>query len=1030
MIRLSEKVFLLLCLGAATILGTTGFAQAQPSEGNQFLDGIGETALVARYVLAGNTEDWSRNNRHATVLGGAETYVDDARFGRVLSLDGAGGGYLALPGDALMELDTISVAGWVFYRSEAAWQRFFDFGQGTTANFFCTPLGGQSDGGCRARITTTGWNGERGPTSPRLALHRWVHLAVVLDADNETLTIYADGKQVGRAENIQWTLEDVLSQEDKSKNHLFVGKSQYAADGTANVMLHDIRIYSTALTETQVGAIHGNALSNDETAVSNMPAPSESERSGNEDLTSPMIYGSPLVVVADVDVETFVGRLPRLPLLVPAKFKDGDGGSDVRVIWPAPRDNAQVLEATTYTIVGSVPGTDLRPKAVVRVVTLPDRSSEAPVRLLEPFSLGEVTLNRDEQGRVTPLMRNRDKFVHALAATNPDSFLFMFRDAFGQQQPEGARPLGGWDSQATRLRGHASGHYLSAIAQAYASCTGDESLRAAFKQKMDYMVETLHDLAEKSGRPREEGGECTADPAAVPPGPGRNRYTSDLSREGIRTDYWHWGQGFISAYPPDQFIMLEQGATYGGGNDQIWAPYYTLHKILAGLLDCYEIGGNEQGLEVARGMGLWGYERLRRVPAPIRIGMWNRYIAGEFGGMNEVLARLYRLTEDTRFLECAQLFDNVDFFFGNADRAHGLACNVDTIRGKHANQHIPQITGALEIYRCNHELRYYDIADNFWHLCTGSYMYAIGGVAGAGRPDNAECFTAEPDSLFRNGFSKAGQNETCATYNLLKLSRQLFMYGPHAEYMDYYERGFYNHILASVAEDDAGNTYHVPLNAGARKQFGNAEMDSFTCCNGTALESNTKLQDSIYFQSADHRQLYVNLFVPSTLNWRARGLMITQATSFPYSDRTQLTIGGSGQFTLMVRVPDWATQGVHVSLNGTSLPIEATPGEYLTLDRTWTSGDTVELRLPMSFRLSRVMDQPNIASIFYGPVLLAVEESRPLSEWRKVQLDPRDVGRSIEGDTSSLHFRLEGLQLKPFFEMYGRYSVYLDVTTQ
>jgi DUF1680 family protein len=649
------------------------------------------------------------------------------------------------------------------------------------------------------------------------------------------------------------------------------------------------------------------------------------------------------------------------------------------------------------------------------------------VRSLEAFPLGKVTLIKDEQGRDTPFVKNRDKFLQALAATNADSFLYTFRNAFGQEQPQGTRPLGGWDSQTTRLRGHASGHYLSAIAQASACCTHDEQLRANFKQKMDYLIETLHDLSQKSGRPAEEGGEFNADPVSVPPGPGRDGYTSDLSEDGIRTDYWNWGKGFISAYPPDQFIMLEQGATYGGRNNQIWAPYYTLHKILAGLLDCYEVGGNEKALEVANDMGLWVYERLRHVPTQTRIHMWNRYIAGEFGGMNEVLARLYRLTDDERFLACAQLFDNIDFFFGDADRTHGLACNVDTIRGKHANQHIPQITGAIETYRSNQDPRYYRLADNFWHICTGSYMYAIGGVAGASTPDNAECFTAEPDSLYKNGFSPGGQNETCATYNLLKLSRQLFMYAPNAEYMDYYEQALYNHILASVAEDNPGNTYHVPLNPGSRKQFGNAGMRGFTCCNGTALESNTKLQDSIYFKSTDNHRLFVNLFVPSTLNWVDRGVVVTQATSFPYSDRTRLTLDGAGQFAILLRIPHWAADGASVSINGTRLPIAVTPGEYLTLDRAWESGDTVELQLPMDFRLHRTMDQPNIASIFYGPVLLAVEEPGSLSEWRKVKLNTDDIAQSIKGDPSQLRFQLDDLKLKPFFETYGRYSVYLDI---
>ena len=293
------------------------------------------------------------------------------------------------------------------------------------------------------------------------------------------------------------------------------------------------------------------------------------------------------------------------------------------------------------------------------------------------------------------------------------------------------------------------------------------------------------------------------------------------------------------------------------------------------------MGGNRKALEIAQGMGAWAYARLRALPAETRISMWSRYIAGEYGGMNEVMARLSRLTGDRQFLECAKLFDNVNVFFGNASHDHGLAANVDTIRGKHANQHIPQITGALETFRDTRELPYYQIADNFWDIATNGYMYSIGGVAGARNPNNAECFTAEPDSLWENGFASGGQNETCCTYNLLKLDRQLFMYDQTAKYMDHYELGLYNHILASVAEDDAGNTYHVPLNPGAQKRFGNADMSGFTCCNGTALESHTKLQDSIYFRSADDKTLYVNLFVPSTLDWAERKVVVQAAHRLP-----------------------------------------------------------------------------------------------------------------------------------------------------
>jgi DUF1680 family protein len=440
------------------------------------------------------------------------------------------------------------------------------------------------------------------------------------------------------------------------------------------------------------------------------------------------------------------------------------------------------------------------------------------------------------------------------------------------------------------------------------------------------------------------------------------------------------------------------------------------------------VGGNQKALEIAKNMGAWVYARLKILPGQTRISMWNRYIAGEYGGMNEVLARLYRLTQDKQYLECAKLFDNIDFFFGNADREHGLAMNVDTIRGKHANMHIPQITGALETFRDTQDFTYYRIADNFWNIVTHSYMYSIGGVAGAKNPNNAECFTAEPDTLFENGFASGGQNETCCTYNLLKLDRQLFMFDQTAKYMDHYEQGLYNHILASVAESDPGNTYHVPLNPGAQKQFGNANMSGFSCCNGTALESSTKLQDSIYFRGADNKTLYINLFVPSTLNWTERNLIVKQRTDFPYADASQIVLKGGGQFDIKIRVPNWATRGFFVKINGREQPVKAVPGSYLTLQRTWRDNDTIDLRMPFHFYLDQVMDQPNIASIFYGPVLLAAEESGPRTDWRSVTLDAGDIGKSITGDPATLRFSVSGAAFKPFYETYGRHSVYVYVT--
>jgi len=748
--------------------------------------------------------------------------------------------------------------------------------------------------------------------------------------------------------------------------------------------------------------------------------------------TTPQLYNQFLTGVQDITVGTTVGNLPRLPRFVQGVYRNDIEGKDVkvewpdvRVIWPSPMDNSQALTPGTYTVTGKVAGTNIEPKATVTVRSGAEPAT--PERTLEPFGLDEVTLNNDIYGRRTKFIENRDKFLTGLAATNPDNFLYMFRNAFGQKQPEGAEPMGVWDSQETKLRGHATGHYLSALAQAYAGTGHDAELQANFSGKMEYMVNTLYELSQLSGQPRTSGGEYVSDPTKVPPAAGKAGLDSDLSVEGIRTDYQNWGSGFISAYPPDQFIMLEKGATYGGSNAQVWAPYYTLHKIMAGLMDVYELSGNAKALEIVKGMGDWVYARLSRLPKETLISMWNRYIAGEYGGMNEALARLSRITGESRYMETARLFDNIRLFYGDADHAHGLAKNVDMFRGLHANQHIPQIIGAIEIYRDTEAPEYYRIADNFWHITTGDYMYSIGGVAGARNPNNAECFTAQPSTLYENGFAAGGQNESCATYNMLKLTASLFLFRQDGELMDYYERGLYNHILASVAEHTPANTYHVPLRPGSVKRFDNPDMKGFTCCNGTGLESSTKLQNSIYFRSADNRALYVNLYVPSTLTWTGRKITVTQATAYPKEDRTLLTIRGKGRFDLNIRVPHWATKGFFVKINGRDEKVDAVPGTYLTLSRKWKKGDTVELRMPFSFRLEPVMDQQNIASLFWGPVLLAAQEPGPRTEWRKVILDAADISKTITGDPSKLEFTIDGVVFKPFFDTYGRHSVYLDV---
>ena len=1009
-----------LLLFTSVLIG--GISTAKAQGGDQILDGIGETDMVARYVLDGNVRDWSRNNLHANVPGSEATFVNDERFGKVLSLSGKKDNYLRLPAEVIADLESLSISGWISLRSDKPGQHLFDFGQNSNQRVFTATRGIAEQSNLQTAMTTP--TDKSNPiTSPALPINKWTHLIIVIDAPSKTMTTYINGKHAGEAKAIP-SLAEIFKTPSTNTNQLYIGKSLPSNDVYLDALLHDLRIYRVPLTRVQVAGIYNNSW-----GVANEV--SVNTRESKDDLpqfpvTQAQLYNTYLTKVSDIEVETEVGHLPRLPAFVEGVYKDAIAGPKVRVLWPSPIDNSAVVTAGRYTITGRVPGTDLRPQATV--IIKGHHPAETPHSTLIPFDLNQVSLQRDTHNEATKFIENRDKFIHTLAQTDPNSFLYMFRNAFGQPQPTGAKPLGVWDSQDTKLRGHATGHYLTTIAQAYASTGYDKTLQANFAQKMEYMVNTLYTLSHLSGKPIEQGGKYVSDPTAVPPGEGKAHYDSDLSENGIRTDYWNWGVGFISAYPPDQFIMLENGATYGGQNNQVWAPYYTLHKILAGLIDIYEVSGNQKALDIAIGMSDWVHARLNQLPEEKLIKIWNTYIAGEFGGMNETMAHMYRITKQPKYLDAAKLFDNIDMFFGNADRTHGLAKNVDTFRGLHANQHIPQVVGSIAMYHASDMPEYYKVADNFWYKAVQDYMYSIGGVAGARNPANAECFTSQPATLYENGFSTGGQNETCATYNMLKLTSNLFLFDQRAELMDYYERALYNHILASVAEDSPANTYHVPLLPGSIKQFGNPNMTGFTCCNGTAIESSTKLQSNIYLKSKDNKALFVNLYIPSTLKWEERQITVEQTTRFPKEDHTKLTINGNGQFDLHVRVPHWATNGFIVTINGTEQQVDSTPGSYLKISRNWKDGDVVELKMPFQFHLDPVMDQQNIASLFYGPILLAAQETEARKEWRKVTLDASDISKSIHGDPHKLQFTIDGVMFKPFYDTYGRHSVYLDIT--
>ncbi|MEO7910040.1 MAG: LamG-like jellyroll fold domain-containing protein [Roseiflexaceae bacterium] len=475
-----------LLLTVSSVLLTFAHSAPDPQQGgDQFLDGIGETGLVARYVLNGTPEDSSRNQFHATLRGTGVTFVEDPQPRRVLLLTGDGS-HLQLPAQVLANEDTISVTTWLFLPTGASGP-LFDFGRDGSNRLFSTA----SPAGVVASLVVDG-KVTAAASAKSVPENQWVHVAVVLDPASRAMTTYLDGEKIAQAAGVPQIV---------TPNRLFIGRSQDDAAPTLHARLRDFRVYRIALTDQQVATIRTNGLPGRQNTRGRGTPPPEISTA---DIPRESPLASQLASVPDVAVQTVVGTLPRLPYTVPAVYRDNGRGPEVRVLWPSPTDNSEVARPGTYTVTGKIPGTPFAPKATV-IVKVPVGTMTPPSRLVEAFALSDVLLERDSKGRDTPFIKNRDKFIRGLAASNPDNFLYNFRDAFGQPQPAGAQQLEGWDNQTTRLRGHASGHYLSAIAQAYASTTYDDALRANFFGKMNYLIDTLYDLSQKSGKPAQPG---------------------------------------------------------------------------------------------------------------------------------------------------------------------------------------------------------------------------------------------------------------------------------------------------------------------------------------------------------------------------------------------------------------------------------------------------------------------------------------------------------------------------------------------
>jgi len=577
-----------------------------------------------------------------------------------------------------------------------------------------------------------------------------------------------------------------------------------------------------------------------------------------------------------------------------------------------------------------------------------------------------------------------------LASYDPDKLLYPYRALAKLPQKEGIESgYDGWDSGF--LRGHITGHYLSAASR-MAAATGS----IVFRDRVNYLVGEL--------------AKCQS--------------TLNLD-------------GYLAAFSTAAFDQLEgkPGADAGG----IVVPYYTIQKIMSGLLDAHAYVGNKQALDVATRMADYFEKRLAALNAAQIDRMFrtdgSRNPQNEFGAMGEVLTELYKIDKNPRHLEAARMFHRA-WFVGP------LAEGEDRLGGLHANTHIAPAVGLANCANVDGNPEELKASENFWRLVVHRHSFANGG------------------NSFNEWFDKPGVEvgpsiddqkvlppttaETCNTHNMLKLTARLFERNRRAELADYYERALYNHVLASVAPDTGAMTYFTPFHGHFRTY-----LNGSFCCTGTGLENTARYNEGIYFHKDD--SLWVNLYIPSELSWREAGMVLRQQGDITRGDPVRLTVvkPGAHAVTLNLRIPAWVAKRVTVRINEKPHSVDAKPASYVSLRRQWKAGDVIDLTLPAGLRLEQARDASSMVAIFHGPVLLAGElgkDNMPASDvgdkdaYLKIAAapvpdivspsgNPADWLAPLPGDPSAFKIKdagpANGIVVRPLFDLHHqRYSVY------
>lgn len=486
----------------------------------------------------------------------------------------------------------------------------------------------------------------------------------------------------------------------------------------------------------------------------------------------------------------------------------------------------------------------------------------------------------------------------------------------------------------TGLDGHIGGHYLTSLALAYASTGNEEAMR-----RLNYMLDEL-ERAQKAHGNGYLGGV-----------PGSKGLWAEIRNGDIEAD-----------------LFALNGK---------WVPWYNIHKIFAGLRDAYWYTGSDQAKRMLIELSSWTLD----LTEDLSHEQIQTMLRTEHGGMNEIFADVAELTGDERYLKLAEAFSHEEIL-------NPLLENEDHLNGLHANTQIPKVIGYQRVAEVGGDQNWSEAAQYFWNNVVFERSVSIGGNSVREHFHPPEDF--EPMVTEREG------PETCNTYNMLKLSKLLYGQSADTAYVDYYERALYNHILSSQHPDHGGLVYFTSMRPGHYRMYSQPE-EAMWCCVGSGIENHFKYGELIYGHRND--ELFVNLFIPSRLNWAGRGITLVQNTDFPDSDVTRFTIEqGGGDFSLKLRYPIWVKPGLlQVSVNGKQQEIEAAPGGYVTIERSWQQGDEVTLRLPMHSRLEQLPDQTEYYAVLHGPIVLAAKTPVFEDEQLSFLSDDSRMGHIAEG---------------------------------